>query len=188
LKKKQRTEERYTPSGAVDSPKSPRYTPPSPRDADMEEEVVDEGEGEVEGEEEEEEEYDGAPEWDGHIGNYDSNPYDANSYTANANYTANADAEDDPGLIFPPPSGEWQPPAPVTRDEAIGYALHAQYWAGYWMGVARGIGRGQPGSGAGKKRGGGQQGSSRNANDGGGGTPAWASRRGGTGAGAGLRR
>jgi hypothetical protein len=45
-------------------------------------------------------------------------------------------AEQEGGYVFPAPSGEWPSAGSVSHDEAVGFALHAQYWAGYWMGVA----------------------------------------------------
>ncbi|GMK54134.1 hypothetical protein CspeluHIS016_0107200 [Cutaneotrichosporon spelunceum] len=43
---------------------------------------------------------------------------------------------DEAGHVFPAPAGQWPSGTAVGRDEAIGYALHAQYWAGFWMGIA----------------------------------------------------
>ncbi|KAL7420826.1 hypothetical protein Q5752_004779 [Cryptotrichosporon argae] len=40
--------------------------------------------------------------------------------------------------VFPPPQAAWPVPAQVEEDEALGYAMNAQYWAGYWMGLVRG--------------------------------------------------
>jgi hypothetical protein len=156
---------------------SPRYEPPSPGAAEegdddnmqveAEEDEADAG-AEAEAEAENGEEYDPTPEWDGVVGNH--TPYDV--------YEPQ-DQGQDSGYIFPPPSGEWQPPMSATRDEAIGYALHAQYWAGYWMGVARGAGRGQPGGGGGKRKaaGGGVTGPAAPGPVGGTSTPAWAGGR-----------
>lgn len=53
---------------------------------------------------------------------------------------------DEVGQVFPTPAGQWPGArgsgSGVDRDEAIGYALHAQYWAGYWMGIAHASGAG----------------------------------------------
>ncbi|KAK4687676.1 hypothetical protein P7C73_g2445, partial [Tremellales sp. Uapishka_1] len=38
--------------------------------------------------------------------------------------------------IYPTPSSSWAGAA-ASRDDALTYALNAQYWAGYWMGVAK---------------------------------------------------
>nr|XP_031858063.1 uncharacterized protein CI109_006505 [Kwoniella shandongensis]KAA5525135.1 hypothetical protein CI109_006505 [Kwoniella shandongensis] len=35
------------------------------------------------------------------------------------------------------PSLSVQPSSNVSRDDALGYAMTAQYWAGYWMGIAQ---------------------------------------------------
>lgn len=108
----------------VERAESPTYQPASPaREENQWDEVAwppeEAGEGdEVEGEEEEG--------WQG--------------------YDGYGDAVEEAGHVFPPPSGEWPGAASVGRDEAIGYALHAQYWAGYWMGVAHGAGGPRAGS------------------------------------------
>lgn len=105
---------------------SPTYQPASPaREQSQWDEVAwppnegeDEGE-EVEGEGEGNEEEEG---WQGYDGLGAEQHSDAGQR----------------GTVFPPPSGEWPGGTGVGRDEAVGYALHAQYWAGYWMGIAHG--------------------------------------------------
>ncbi|WOO82380.1 uncharacterized protein LOC62_04G005870 [Vanrija pseudolonga] len=109
----------YTSQAGTSRQESPSYSPPSPAGPE-------DGEGEGEGEEDEDEGY---GQWQGYDGEGDE--WGAPEY-----------ADQDDAYVFPPPQGAWGAAA-GSRDEAIGYALHAQYWAGYWMGVARASGPGQ---------------------------------------------
>jgi hypothetical protein len=113
--KKNKTKNPYS-KPAPAAPASPTYQPASPGQYDaVEWPPAEEGEGE------EEEEEAGEEEWQGYDGEYE--------------HGAEADAEE-VGQVFPAPAGQWPGGGSVGRDEAIGYALHAQYWAGYWMGIA----------------------------------------------------
>lgn len=105
----------YASQPGTSRQESPSYSPPSPTGPED-----DEGEGD-----EDEEGYD---QWQGYDGEGDE--WGAPEYS-----------EQDDAYVFPPPQGAWGAAA-GSRDEAIGYALHAQYWAGYWMGVARASGAG----------------------------------------------
>ncbi|OCF74047.1 hypothetical protein I204_05897 [Kwoniella mangroviensis CBS 8886] len=100
---------------------SPSYNPGSPSsrpiqvidsdsDTDSEEEYYDE--------DEEEEEYDEDAEWD-------LPPQQQQQQQYGSGYDQ----------LFP--SLGVYPPGGINREEALGYAMTAQYWAGYWMGVAQ---------------------------------------------------
>ncbi|TXT10634.1 hypothetical protein VHUM_02139 [Vanrija humicola] len=107
----------YASQPSTSRQESPSYSPPSPAGPTG---PYDEGDNEgAEGADDDEDGYD--VQWQGYDGDGD---WDGEY------------AEQDDAYIFPPPQGAWGAAA-TSRDEAIGYALHAQYWAGYWMGVAR---------------------------------------------------
>lgn len=61
-------------------------------------------------------------------------------------------ANGDEAQVLPPPAASWPGSAAVSHDEALGYAMHAQYWAGYWMGMARGAQQAQQQSRPAKRR------------------------------------
>ncbi|WVF70238.1 hypothetical protein IAT40_005027 [Kwoniella sp. CBS 6097] len=138
---------------------SPSYQPPSPgaeRDGvdeedDEDEEYVDEEDEE----DEEEEEYDEQAEWgeaDWEVEDYYPDPEDGYDQILqgqggyDAGYYQGGGEE-----MYGGPSGNYgshqmagapsvglQQSAGVGREEALSYAMTAQYWAGYWMGVAQG--------------------------------------------------
>ncbi|WVW82561.1 hypothetical protein I302_104572 [Kwoniella bestiolae CBS 10118] len=101
---------------------SPSYNPGSPPSRPIPQ--LDEQESDSE--EEEEEEYDEDAEWD--LPPSMSNYQDLNQQQ----YNNGAGGNDQ---LFP--SLGVYPPGGVGKEEALGYAMTAQYWAGYWMGVAQ---------------------------------------------------
>ncbi|BEJ16946.1 hypothetical protein CspHIS471_0603470 [Cutaneotrichosporon sp. HIS471] len=111
-KAKQKNPYASTGKPAVDAaPSSPTYQPVSPGGYDVVEwPPTEENEEEIEDDDE-----GNGDEWQGYDGYGEA---------------------DDAGHVFPAPARQWPGGNPVGRDEAIGYALHAQYWAGYWMGIA----------------------------------------------------
>ncbi|WRT64380.1 uncharacterized protein IL334_001312 [Kwoniella shivajii] len=132
---------------------SPSYQPPSPttqtqndttmangREEEEQDEEEEEGDEEFDAEEdddddeEEEEEYDEDAEWN--IQDY-PNPQPPQSQQnqnrdQNQSIPQNGNGYDQ---LFP--SLGVYPPGGIVREEALGYAMTAQYWAGYWMGVAQ---------------------------------------------------
>ncbi|KAL1408843.1 hypothetical protein Q8F55_005657 [Vanrija albida] len=128
-KRQRRQDNPYASGAGTSRQESPSYSPPSPNPGAQEEEGEDEGgdEGE-EGGYEQWQGYDGEGDWPVH------------------EFEGDPDADPDAGYVFPPPAGAWASGGATGRDEAIGYALHAQYWAGYWMGVARASEAPGPGS------------------------------------------
>ncbi|CAK9784643.1 hypothetical protein CC85DRAFT_325940 [Cutaneotrichosporon oleaginosum] len=115
-KKAKKTKKKNPYSKAVPVPASPTYQPVSPGGQyDAVEWPPAAAEAEGEEEEDGDEDYDeDRDEWQGYDGH----------------------GADEVGQVFPAPAGQWPSGSSVGRDEAIGYALHAQYWAGYWMGIA----------------------------------------------------
>ncbi|WWC58828.1 uncharacterized protein I303_101372 [Kwoniella dejecticola CBS 10117] len=96
----------------------------------------DSSEAEEEEEEEEEEEYDDDAEWDLHDYSRTRNRNPDQGYSQNHN-TGNGGYSQGNGYDQLFPSLGVYPPGGINREEALGYAITAQYWAGYWMGVAQ---------------------------------------------------
>ena len=90
-----------------------------------------------------------APDWsrsNGHTtvhdntnGGTDGGPYDlANDYDQPVAVTAHpASAAAVPPTTNPSSLFAVQPTDQISADDALSYAMTAQYWAGYWMGVSR---------------------------------------------------
>ncbi|WWC66170.1 uncharacterized protein I206_100071 [Kwoniella pini CBS 10737] len=116
----------YAPQESIDRRASPIYQPGSPNNRPIDLGPLDSSD-EEDDEEEEEDEYDEDAEWDlpnGHNQN-NLNPIKSNNQGGGGGYDQ----------LFP--SLGVYPPGGINKEEALGYAMTAQYWAGYWMGVAQ---------------------------------------------------
>ncbi|WVR06087.1 hypothetical protein IAU60_003115 [Kwoniella sp. DSM 27419] len=113
---------------------SPSYQPPSPGAGSFADAVGAE-------DAEEEEDYDEEAEWgeadwqvEDYYPDHEDDPAGEDEDEGGHNHPMDASYGGyGPGL----PGVGVQPAQHVSREEAIGYAMSAQYWAGYWMGVAQ---------------------------------------------------
>ncbi|KAK8866148.1 hypothetical protein IAR55_001299 [Kwoniella newhampshirensis] len=128
------TQPKSQPRGEGRRAASPTYAPTSPRPGGVEEDA----EGYYEVDENGEGYEDEDPNW-GLSGAEEEDEYRVEDYTSPNGVEVSLTNGMGTG---PGPSIATQAMGNTSRDEALGYAMTAQYWAGYWMGVAQA--RGEP--------------------------------------------